>query len=273
MLTATTIHDRITAKIIQAIERGQCPPWRKPWRPDLDNCGFPCDPQPFTGIAVLLLNMAASEQGLHSKFWTTKATWEWLGGQVSGEGTIIPSRGDPSRWTTVFNGDQVRVGQTGLFRSRPRSKPLAVDYGSAEAVIKTSGADIRHIHGLEAAYYYGDDCIIFPHKWQFVEGPGGIEAYYDSLFHELAGHWTETRLGWSACPIVNELRAEIAAPFATTQLGLPVFADMEKLANHAKHLDRWVTAMKADPTLIFKVAHSASQGVDYLLSATKAAAA
>jgi antirestriction protein ArdC len=85
---------------------------------------------------------------------------------------------------------------------------------------------------------------------------------------------SETRLGWD-CPnsYVNELRSEIAAPFTTARLGLPVFADMEKLPNHNKHLNRWVKAMNADPTLIFEVADSASDGVEYLLSATKAATA
>jgi hypothetical protein len=50
------------------------------------------------------------------------------------------------------------------------------------------------------------------------------------------------------------------------QLGLPVFAEMKKLANHRKYLDRWVAAMKADPTLIFNVTHAASEAVEYLLS-------
>jgi hypothetical protein len=31
-------------------------------------------------------------------------------------------------------------------------------------------------------------------------------------------------------------------------------------------VDRWVTAMRPDSTLIFKVAQSASEGVQYLLS-------
>ena len=103
MQTTATIHEKITANIIKAIEEGQIPPWRKAWRPDLQNSGFPCDPHPFTGIT-------------------------------------------------------------------------------------------------------------------------------------------------------------------TARLGLPVFADMEKLPNHNKHLDRWVRAMQDDPTLIFNVAADASQAVPYLFS-------
>jgi antirestriction protein ArdC len=154
MLTQTSTHEKITARIIQAIEKGQRPPWRKPWRPYLENTGFPCDPNPFTGIAVLLLNLAAAEEGLNSKFWMTQAAWEKLGGRVSGDGTMIPSKGDPNRWITVFNADQVCSGQTGQFRSRRRSTPLAEDYGPAEALIEASGATIHRRPTLEAAYYF-----------------------------------------------------------------------------------------------------------------------
>jgi hypothetical protein len=62
---------------------------------------------------------------------------------------------------------------------------------------------------------YREDHVVFPLKEQFINRPGGIDAYYDSLLHELAGHWTETRLGWNCSDnCVRELRAEIAAPFA-----------------------------------------------------------
>src|SRR5215470_4246182 len=58
---------------------------------------------------------------------------------------------------------------------------------------------------------------------------------------------------------VNELRAEIAAPFLASQLGIPVLTDMAKLTNHRKHVARWVEAMNADATLIFRTAAAASQ--------------
>jgi antirestriction protein ArdC len=263
MLASTSIHEEITQRVIGTIEQGQVPPWRRPIS-DFENDGFPTHPstlRPFKGVNALLMNMAATAKGFRSKFWANEDGWRYLDSQVSGEATILADG------TPVFNADQLLLSRSSVaYRSRKRRSPVVVDYSPAEAVIKASGADIRHVHGLEAAYYYEKDFIIFPHKWQFVEGPGGIEAYYDSLFHELAGHWTEPRLRWSASPIVNEMRAEFAAPFTTAQLGLPVFAEMEKLVNHCKHLDRWVRAMHADPTLIFKVAHAASQGVEYLLS-------
>ncbi len=266
--TKTTIPERITTKIIAAIKRGQVPPWRRPTS-DFENDGFPTHPatlKPFAGVDVLLTNMAATEKGHRSKFWASEDEWRYLACKVSGRPTILADG------TAVFNADQTN---SVTHRSRKRRTLVAVDYGPAEAVITSSGADIRHIRGTEAAYYYRHDYIVLPERWQFIEGPGGLEAYYDSLLHELA-HWTEPRLEWSRLefsvdPVVNELRAEIAAPFMTAQLGLPVFADMKILANHRNHLDRWVKAMK-DPTLIFHVADAASDAAEYLLSLTKAAA-
>jgi antirestriction protein ArdC len=62
------------------------------------------------------------------------------------------------------------------------------------------------------------------------------------------------------------LHCEIAAPFMTAQLGVPVLTEMNKLPNHRKHLGRWLKAMRDDPTLILTVAADASEAVEYLLS-------
>jgi antirestriction protein ArdC len=261
MPTTTATHEEIAAKIIQSIEQAQSPPWRRPI-PDLENAGFPTRPatlQPFKGVDVLLLNMAATEKGLSSKLWASEQEWAYLDSNGSGEATILADG------TPVFNADQVVGGEAGRFRSRRRATPVAVDYNPAEAVIAASGATIYHRLGMEAAYHFPPaDYIVFPLREQFIHGPGGLPGYYDSLFHELV-HYTEPRLGWDGPNDVRELRAEIAAPFMTAQLGLPVLADMQKLKNHRNHLARWVKAMHADPTLIFHVAADASQAVEFLL--------
>jgi antirestriction protein ArdC len=73
MPPATNIHEAITQRVIQAIENGAAPPWRRPIS-DRENDGFPTHPatlKPYQGVDVLLLNMAAMEKGLSSKFWAT----------------------------------------------------------------------------------------------------------------------------------------------------------------------------------------------------------
>jgi antirestriction protein ArdC len=102
---------------------------------------------------------------------------------------------------------------------------------------------------------------VFPFREQFFQ----LSAYYDSLLHELS-HYSEPRLGWDGPSDIRELRAEISAPFITSQLGVPVLCDMNMLTNHRNHLGRWVAAMKKDPTLIFQVAADASEAAKYLVS-------
>lgn len=266
MLATIKHHANVNAKIIAAIERGQTPPWRRPIS-DRENDGFPTHPRtlvPFRGVNVLLLNTSATEQGFRSRFWGTEAEWAKLDSQVTGHPTILCGG------TPVYNADQTVLSLGSVaYRSRKRPTPAAVDYKPAETVIaacQKHGADIRHVLGMEAAYYFPpNDFIVFPLKEQFVQGPGGLEAYYDSLFHELA-HFSEPRLGWEGPSDIRELRAEIAAPFLTAQIGIPVLTDMKKLTNHRKHLARWVRAMQADSTLIVNVAADASRAVRHLLS-------
>ena len=271
MPTTLTNQEAITQRVIAAIESGQTPPWRRPIS-DRENDGFPTHPatlEPYQGVDVLMMNMAAMEKGFCSKFWAAADAWRYLDSKVCGEATFL------ANGTPVYNAEQTLLSLGSVaYRSRRRRKAVAVDYGSAEAVIKASGATIHHRLGMEAAYYFAEDHIIFPQKWQFVQGPGGIEAYYDSLFHELAGHWTEPRLSWTCWDnCVREFRSEMAAPFTTAELGLGVLSDMKKLTNHRKYLERWVKAMRADPTLIFNVTADASKAVAYLLSLTKGATA
>lgn len=264
MPTMLTSHETITQRVIAAIENGQTPPpWRRPIS-DRENDGFPTHPatlNPYKGVDVLLLNLSAMEQGFCSKFWASQDAWGYLDSTVRGEPTILADG------TPVFNAAQTVLSLGSVaYRSRRRRTPVAVDYGLAEAVIKASGATIHHRLGMEAAYYFPPaDYIVFPLKEQFVQGPGGLVGYYDSLFHELV-HFSQPRLDWQGPSEIRELHCEIAAPFMTAQLGIPVLSDMTKLTNHKKHLSRWVKGLKADPLLIFNVAEAASQAVEYLLS-------
>jgi antirestriction protein ArdC len=268
--TMTSTQEAITQRVIQAIEDGQTPPWRRPIS-DRENDGFPTHPitlKPYQGVDALMMNLSAMEEGFRSKFWGGADEWRYLDSTVSSQATILADG------MAVFNADQLvpSLGSA-AYRSRRRREPAVVDYAQAEAVIKSSGATIHFRLGREAAYYFPPaDYIVFPLKEQFLAGPGGLPGYYDSLFHELAHH-TEPRLGWDGPAHIREWRAEIAAPFLASQLGLPVLYDMHKIRNHGKHLGRWVKAMKADPTLIFHVAADASRAVAYLLSLTKAATA
>lgn len=88
-------------------------------------------------------------------------------------------------------------------------------------------------------------------------------TYYATLLHEVAGHWTEHRLGWTGSYAAGELRAEMSACFAMTELGVPHSSDLK---NSAAYLDHWLKAMKADHRFIFRASTDASRAVDFFLS-------
>jgi antirestriction protein ArdC len=215
---------------------------------------------PFVGVNVLLMNLSAQEQGYRSKWWGTEGEWASIGGQVSGAG--IEMEGG----TLVYNANQVQGLAVEPYRVGNRHGPAPVDYDPAEKVIAASCADIRHRFGKKALYFYPPaDYILFPLREQFELGAGGLSGYYDSIFHELM-HWTEPRLSWRSSPAICELRAEIGAPFLESQLGLPVFTDLNLLMNHCKYLGTWVKEMKKNPMLIVRITAAASHAVAYLLS-------
>lgn len=230
----------------------------------------------YDGINPLLLNIAAKRHGWNAAYWGTYDQWLTFGCHAKPRPTHLKIREwcqeivlykpqfggkmeqELNRWT-VFNLDQIANKFDGL---RQPQKP--VEFSTVDKIIEATKAKIISKPGLEAAYYYAEDYIVYPFKEQFVNGPGGLPAYYNSLFHELI-HWVEPRLKFDAGAVGNELRAEIGADYLCTELGVP-YLDIDKRVNHKKHIDRWVKMMREDPDLIFRITAEASKSVDFILA-------
>jgi antirestriction protein ArdC len=294
------IREEITAKIVQAIERGTLP-WRRPWRPS-KNSGRPtslASGKPYSGINPLLLQMHADLHGLRSKWWATYETWQRLGGQVRSR----PKDVEPSCWAgkavlyrpfsktvldedtgeerderhfmlryfCLFNADQVDGVEPLQVREPEGQQQVEPDFSPAEELLQKCGADIRH--GGDRAFYRrprpegswpnhtSGDHIVLPKKAIFQS----MGCYYSTAAHEL-GHWSEVRTGWDHAKqgyALGELAAEIAACYVTAELGIP---NDEPLENHASYVASWLQAMKGDASYIFKASKQASKACDYLLS-------
>jgi antirestriction protein ArdC len=162
---------------------------------------------------------------------------------------------------TVFNADQCDGAE--CFQVQPDDNSGVVDFEPAERVIAATRWDIRHQAG-DKAYYARppQDYIVVPPKQQFANGPFGMAGYYGTAFHELL-HATEHRLGWTGPYALGELRAELGATYLAAEVGIPA---PENLENHARYLDHWIRAMKADSKVIFQIASAASKGADFILS-------
>jgi len=290
MPSTNELRQQITNRIVEALESGNLPPWRKPWRCD-PNAGMPTNvvsKKRYSGINVLLLESASMRHNLQSKFWATYRQWSQLGGQVKQR----PANVEPGHWGTqivfwspikkkkiddagdeyedrffmmrtytVFNVeqvegpfDQLRVGHEADTRNHGEQV-----FDEAEKAITAIGADIRY-GGNRAFYDLHGDYIQMPPRDSF-----SVPAFFETLAHEHV-HWSESRLGWDRKNegyAMGELIAELGGCFMCSELGLPT---ADNLANHAAYLKNWLAAMKGDPSFIFKASTQASKAVDYLLS-------
>ena len=292
MPSTNELRQQITTRIVEALESGNLPPWRKPWKCD-PNAGMPTNvisKKRYSGINVLLLESAAMRHNFESKFWATYRQWSQLGGQVKkrpanvergnwGQHIVfwspiskkkLDDTGEEKderffmmRTYTVFNVEQV---EGPLEHLRVGHEPDTRNHGEqlfdeAEAAINAVGADIRY-GGNRAYYDLLGDYIQMPPRDSFA-----VPEFYETLCHELV-HWTEPahRLNWDRKNegyAAGELIAELGGCFMCSELGLPV---ADNLTNHAAYLKNWLDAMKGDPTFIFKASTQASKAVDYLLS-------
>lgn len=292
MPSTNELRQQITNRIVEALEAGNLPPWRKPWRCD-PNAGFPTNvvsKKRYSGINVLLLEAASMRYGFESKHWGTYRQWSQLGGQVKKR----PADIEPGHWGTtivfwspikktkideageeyedrffmmksytVFCVDQVEGPFDHL---RVGHSPDTRHYGEqvfeeAEKAINAIGADIR-FGGSRAFYDTAADYIQMPPRDSFA-----IPEYFETLCHELV-HWTEpaNRLKWDRKNegyAMGELIAELGGCFMCSELGLPT---ADNLGNHAAYLKNWLDAMRGDSKFIFKASTQASKAVDYLLS-------
>lgn len=277
------LRNQVNEKIIKALSQGLTP-WVRPWSA-AKNTGHPTNAvsgKSYRGVNPILLHLA----GFNSKFWATYRQWQSLGGQVrkgehgtriifwkpitrtttNGDGKEVEKSFPLLREYVVFNAEQ--CDGVDRFMVQPGDNSNIVDFEPAQRVIDATGWDIRHIPGDVAAYHRPPlDVIVLPPKEQFANGPFGMAGYFSTAFHELM-HASEHRLGWTGSYALGELRAELGATYLAAEVGIPA---PENLENHARYLDHWLKAMKADSRVIFQISSAASKGADLVLSFSRQA--
>ncbi|WP_339684949.1 ArdC family protein [Gimesia maris] len=285
MSTNQQIRSEITNQIISSLESGYLPPWRKPWSSDR-NAGMPknvVSGDLYSGVNILLLQIASERHGFQSRHWGTFKQWQELGGKVMRR----PSHVSQGKWGTkivfckpvkkqkdhdeeetyfllrtytVFCVDQVEGEHLDYLRVGHGTDTHNEDsniYEDADFLIAATEADIRH-GGNQAFYDLAEDYIQVPNRDQF-SGSG----YYETLFHEFV-HWSEKRLNWDRNNngyALGELIAEIGACYLCSELGIPTNDE-----NHHAYLDGWLRNMKQDSSFIFKASSQASKAADYIMS-------
>lgn len=295
MPTNTQIRQEITNQIVESIESGSLPPWRRTWR-QCPNSGWATNVvsgKHYTGVNPLLCVIAATKHGFQSKYWATYRQWKALKGSVmkrpehieagkwgtkvvfakAVEKTKTDKHGEEVedkffilKTYTVFNIDQVEGDHLDHLRAGyeadTRSEFERLEH--AEEVFAATGADVRH-GGNHCYYSPADDFIQMPHRQRFKS------EYYESLSHEFI-HWSlnERRLNWKASSnertqrySEEELVAEIGACFLANEIGISV---SDSLDNHSAYVKGWLDRMKGDSGFIFRASSAASKATDYIMS-------
>tara|TARA_R100000664_G_C2753996_1_gene141500 strand:+ start:1528 stop:2439 length:912 start_codon:yes stop_codon:yes gene_type:complete len=132
----------------------------------------------------------------------------------------------------------------------------------AEKILNSWEVKVLH-GGTRACYSSLEDKIRMPDKESFTS----IEAYLATLAHEQihsTGHKSrlDRKLGnafGSKDYAIEELRAEFGA--AIVAYRLKIGSDMQ---NHAAYLDNWISVLKEDHKILFKVLRDAKKAADLI---------
>jgi antirestriction protein ArdC len=211
MPSQNDIRRSITNQIISALESGNVPPWRRPWRFG-ENAGAAANvvsKRSYRGLNPILLDLASQTHGFSSRWWATYRQWRQMGGRVMSRPSHVP----PGKWGTqivywspitkkvenesgdleddrffvlrlytVFNVDQVEGSHLDHLRAgQPDTgETLVIDYQPAEDAIEATGACIRY-GGGKAFYSPTGDFIQCPPRTTFTEP----DEFYETILHEL----------------------------------------------------------------------------------------
>lgn len=270
----------ITDRIIAALERGTVP-WRAPWRARGHRNAL--SGRPYRGINLLVLAIAALDQGFDDPRWLTYRQAMSRGGHVrrGEQGTQVVlwkwiERGDPAtdpaaerypllRLFSVFNVTQCDDLALPAHEAVGPLDPLA----EAEAIAAGYSDGPPVMCDAESAYYAPSrDEVRLPPRASFRDAHG----YYATLFHELAhstGHPSRlNREGYqSAARFGSEIysREELVAEFAAAFLGQEAGIDPSRVDQSAAYIASWLRALRDDRRLAVVAAGQAQRAADHIL--------
>lgn len=283
----TDIHQLITDKFIAALETG-VRPWSKDWTGGRGlELPLRVTGEAYQGINVLLLWMAAQENGWSAPMFMTFQQAKKLGGMVrkGSKGTTVVfasafekenDAGDVQKIPflkkyTVFNVQQIddlpaKWVWDGADDIDTGARPIA----DLEAFFAATGATI-HNDGQNPHWNPSSDSIHMPP----VKNWTNAHEYYGVLAHELI-HWTggkrhldrDMKYQTTTGRAFEELIAEIGSVFLCHQIGATPDFD-----NSASYVAGWLKALKDDKRFIFRAASAAQKASNYALECASYSAA
>lgn len=284
------VHEEITNRIIEAIERG-AGEFKLPWHRPAGSITRPVNIQSkkgYRGINVVTLWVEAQLKGYAVPVWGTYKQFQEAGCQVrKGEkaslvvfykeiefekdAAELKDGDDPtsSAWLArgywVFNAEQVDGFEL-------PDKPPVVEIERNERVetfMANTGIETRW-DGHSAYYRPSEDAIQMPDRRLFTgtDTTTATEALYATWLHEgihATGHRSRLDRNFSGRfgreeRSVEELVAELGSAFLCADLAVtPALRD-----DHAHYIAHWLEIMRGDKKAIFTAAAAANRAVEYL---------
>ena len=284
------IHEQITNRIIEAIEKG-VGTFKLPWHRPAGSITRPTNIQSkkaYRGINVVTLWVEAQLRGFGAPVWGTYKQFQEAGCQVRKgekasmivfykeiefERDVADGNADDERTTSawlargyhVFNAEQCDGYQL------PDAPPVALIERNerVDGFMRATGIDVRW-GGTSAYYRPSEDYIQMPDAGLFTgsDTSSATEAMYATLLHEAThatGHKSRLdrnfagRFGTQERS-AEELVAELGSAFLCADLCVtPHLRD-----DHAHYLGHWLEIMKGDKKAIFTAAAAANRAVEYL---------
>jgi antirestriction protein ArdC len=286
------VHEQITNRIIEAIERGMVAgAFKLPWHRPAGSITRPTNiesKKAYRGINVVTLWVEAQLKGYSVPVWGTYKQFQETGCQVrkgekasmvvfykeiefqrdtadqkpedDGTGTAWMARG-----YYVFNAEQ-----TDGYELPERPPVVEIDRNTrVESFMANTGIEVRN--GGHSAYYRpSEDYIQMPDAGLFTgtDTSTATEAYYATLLHEgihASGHRSRLDRNFSGRfgtqeRSAEELCAELGAAFLCADLCVtPHLRD-----DHAHYIAHWLEIMKGDKKAIFTAAAAANRAAEYL---------
>lgn len=284
----------VTDAIVEMLETGTAP-WHKPWDEIGGGPMKMSNGQPYQGINILLLQVAALKAGYTSPWWGSyKEIVEKRGGSLAKQhGTRITfwkmlrveDEKNPGKQKTipllktlyVFNADQ-NQNDADLGLPEIEARPEIERIEACELALKeyyATGPNLRF--GCDAAYYTPSmDTVSMPAREVFHS----TEELYGTWFHETVhstGHSSrlarkdllEAHRFGDASYSREELVAEMGAAFLAGRTGIAT----KTLPNSAAYLASWIKALKGDKKLLVSAAGQAQKAVALILGENKEEAA
>ena len=284
--------EKVTTKLIDAIEKSGKLPWDRPWRSVGGQMNL-VHQKPYRGFNAWMTGV----QGFASPYWLTFKQAKSLGGNVKqgSKGTEIifwqinkkkeEKNGEEVEKTFfmlktyhIFNIEQIDgiKNLDALIAKANGSSELK----EIEAIPMAEMVADNYVKSISEKFLrYGGDRAFYAPAFDYVQMPlrasfKSSEGFYSTLFHEFAhstGHGSRLKRDLSGYfgnekYSYEELVAEMTSAILRAECG---FDNDAQDANTAAYVQSWLTKLKESPEWIFKASKDAEKAANLIYSFSK----